>query len=299
MTWKDETGIEKVNDLFIRLLGLDVREPVACRGQPDISRPLLSSLDRVLPHDMAYEDRLAEETAIIVKFCCLAKEFCDDIEKGYLQGPMPQDRIKALPILQHHGAPTRLLDWTRLPLVALYFASISEHDKDGAVWWFSQKAFYDKVDCKWKEYGLKRYVALNNGVNLNDTAFETNGPPWITELHCSVPFDRIKVQQGFFTIAGRLGLDHGELIADVLDEGQYARVIVPISWKQEILDQLRNRNIHSKSIDYPGADLVGTDLTRDLKRAQHRGNLDCSATEFGSSFDVTQSRGLISMPLRR
>jgi hypothetical protein len=74
------------------------------------------------------------------------------------------------------------------------------------------------------------------------------------------------VQQAFFTVAGRLGREHGELIADVLDKGKYGRVVVRASWKQAILDGLRNMNINSKSLDYPGADLVGISLTRELKR---------------------------------
>jgi len=245
-------------------------ELVAYRGQPDISRRLHSSLDRILPRDMAYEARLAEEAAIIVKFCRLAEEFCDSIEKEYLQGPMPQDRIKALPILRHYGAPTRLLDWTHSRRVALYFASIYEHDKDGAVWWFNQKAFYDKVDYMWKEHGLNRYVALGNEVDLNDTAFNTNGPPWISPLGCKVQFPRIEAQQGFFTIAGRLGLEHGDLIANLLDKRQYGRIVVPALWKQKILDQLRNIGTHSKNLDYPGADFVGIDLTLDLRNKQEQ-----------------------------
>jgi hypothetical protein len=270
MRWKDETGIKTVDDLFKKLLELEGKgNSVAYRGQPDISCPLLSSLDRLLPCDMAYKARLGEETAIIIKFCYLAKEFCDDTEKGYLQGTIPKDRIKALPILRHYGAPTRLLDWTHLPLVALYFASISEHDKNGAVWWYNQKAFCDKVDSMWKGHGLKRYASLNNEVNLNDTAFDINGPPWITELHCTVLFHRIKVQKGFFTVAGRLGLEHGDLIADILGEGQYGRIVIPASWKLEVLNRLRTMNIHSKILDYPGADIVGFDLTLDLKRFQY------------------------------
>jgi len=79
------------------------------------------------------------------------------------------------------------------------------------------------------------------------------------------------VQQAFFTVAGRLGLDHGELIADIFATNgsiEYGRVIVPGLWKQSILDRLRVMNINSKTLAYPGADIVGSALTRDLRATQ-------------------------------
>ncbi|MER8466578.1 FRG domain-containing protein [Mesorhizobium sp. M1396] len=49
--------------------------------------------------------------------------------------PGGRDRWDLLFLMQHYRAPTRLLDWTSSPLVALFFALLSGRDTEDAVLW--------------------------------------------------------------------------------------------------------------------------------------------------------------------
>lgn len=99
----------------------------AFRGQQDARWPLLTSLSRYLsahiPDRASWRQR--EERAIRI-FRRKAH--------NYLSDPTVLDNaLRCLALMQHHGAPTRLLDFTKSPFVAVFFA-LERATRDAAVY---------------------------------------------------------------------------------------------------------------------------------------------------------------------
>lgn len=91
---------------------------------------------------------------------------------------VPADDLECLAYAQHYGLATRLLDWSRNPLVALYFAVSGDEKVDGGVYLIT---------------GLPTLTASSLAQSVGDVSFYQ--PP---------PFDRrLAAQEGLFTFHPR------------------------------------------------------------------------------------------------
>lgn len=113
------------------------------RGQSDYSWELVPSVQRADNMGKHYEQYITTNFMI---------------QAMRLNPQMPQqyDRSSWLTLMQHYGLPTRLLDWSESPLVALYFALSSQEDKDAAVWALNPMKLNKKV-----EYGAYTCTVCN------------------------------------------------------------------------------------------------------------------------------------------
>ena len=97
------------------------------RGAADQSWDLIPSLNRVCGHDLTLE----------------AHVFRQFRKYGYTELAEYSGFWSLLPVAQHHGLPTRLLDWTYSPMVAAHFATedTDYYDRDGVIWCLDVRDF--------------------------------------------------------------------------------------------------------------------------------------------------------------
>jgi hypothetical protein len=99
----------------------------AFRGQSNSDWPLYSSLSRhLLTHDVHRDAWPQQEQRILRIFKRKAHLLLQHL-------PAAGDSFEWLALMQHHGAPTRLLDFSWSPFVAAFFA-LEQASTDAAVW---------------------------------------------------------------------------------------------------------------------------------------------------------------------
>ncbi len=171
-----------------------------------------------------------------------------------------------LAVAKHHGLPTRLLDWTYSPFVAIHFATadIGAFDYDGVIWAVNYlnahshlpNALRSGLDVGAHAFDVEMLSNLLDSLEALDTISPNDftiffEPPSID--------DRIVNQFSLFSIMS----NPAAMLDDWLVERQVAfrKIIIPAKLKWEIRDKLDQANITERVL-FPGLDGLSAWLKR-------------------------------------
>jgi hypothetical protein len=175
-----------------------------------------------------------------------------------------------LSVAQHHGLPTRLLDWSNSPYVALHFATADPrcYDAPGAVWCVDYSAVHELLPAELGREIAAHEAGLFTTGMLSRIAYtlqefdhyrdEENRP---VPLFFEPPSldERIVNQSAVFSaMSGATASLHEWLGAH---PGLYRKVVIPPGLKWRIRDHLDQANMTERVL-FPGLD----GLSRWLRR---------------------------------
>ncbi len=191
-----------------------------------------------------------------------------------------------LAIAQHHGLPTRLLDWTYSPYVALHFATANHQkfDKDGVIWVVNFKKAHellpDKLRNSLDEEGAQAFtVELLSSIRFRqqclllpeDLAFHDiiryldefdelgSGEEFLLFFEPPSMDDRIVNQFALFSVLSNAARAVDDWL--LKHPSLFRRIVIPAEMKWEFRDKLDQCNITERVL-FPGLDGLSAWLWR-------------------------------------
>jgi hypothetical protein len=228
----------------------------AFRGQRDANRPLTPSIERInSPFGADYIERW------------INPEFQRRVHHYITDPPKAENRLEWLALMQHHGAPTRLLDWTLSPYVAAFFAMFEQapQGKHSAVWAIDIEALMARATQMWGEYWPHDPGAA--GVRDSSNRLFDPPPPSAQRIVVALqPFrmnQRLTVQQGIFLCPSAVDVGFEIILNEMIEPTWTTEDNRPPRWfykltiapeaRRDVLRRLRRMNITYQTL-FPGLD---------------------------------------------
>lgn len=219
------------------------------RGQADATWPLKSSLERVIGAGWSAENAQKFEDYALQQF--RSKFHLYDHENSH-----PASKLAWLSVMQHYGVPTRLLDFTESPYIALYFAleSYAHHlGRDIALFALDYSAVLQKSieHIQSKDSGFKetRATVFERQDEIFDAVVDrfSYDIAWIAEPQ--VLNARLDRQGGSFLLSGNRSLQIESVLAlPLYAEVSLRKLVIPQALVPGVFALLRKMNINSKSL---------------------------------------------------
>ncbi len=242
-----EHSVSSINELMHELNVLPNR--FAFRGQADADWGLQSTLERVIGRLWSAENvrRFEDHSLEVFK------------SKYHIYSGLehiPKSKLSWLSVMQHYGVPTRLIDFTTSPYIALYFA-LETYDplsqKDFSIFAIDYTAimeasiqYFRKADTKFLE--TRATLQRNTDAIFDDVVDRYSYDiAWVTEpMELNARIDR---QSGTFLVAGNLEKTIESIVnLPLYDSAKSMKIRIPASLYEGVYVALRKMGINSKSI---------------------------------------------------
>ena len=172
-----------------------------------------------------------------------------------------------LALAAHHGLPTRLLDWTYSPLVALHFATedLDAYGCDGVVWRVNHREtnrlLPPELRVQVEEEGSDVFTVemLSGAASTLDQLESLSDSPFVVYLEPPSLDARIVNQFALFSLMSDPATPMDCWLAQ--HAGLSRRVIIPAKLKWEVRDKLDQAGITERML-FPGLDGLTAWLTR-------------------------------------
>lgn len=187
----------------------------------------------------------------------------------------PETFLEGLALIQHHGGPTRLIDFTRAPLMAAFFALEKESEATHCAVWA-----IDEIACHRRAVARIRMIDsdfswLQEQHNIEEAINARLGssPPqrFVAPIQPSRLNARMAIQHGIFLCLGDPGSDLFEnLIPGEPNEPpiRVVKIEFPRMERGRALEGLRLLNIGRESL-FPGLDGLAQSLGQLLVPVNH------------------------------
>lgn len=183
-----------------------------------------------------------------------------------------------LALAQHHGLPTRLLDWTYSPLVAMHFATAGEWPGEDALIWCVDFVAAHRLLPRRLRTVLEREGSDVFTVDMLDTAAPSltrldalARQPFVVFLEPPSLDARIINQSALFALLSSPSASMHDWLAT--HPALYRRILIPAALRREVRDKLDQANITERVL-FPGLD----GLSSWLRRYYQPGNGNSSRT---------------------
>ncbi len=269
----------------------DFSDDWSFRGQSNAHWGLQTSLERKTTQII--EERFGEVKLPLLKWQepevhepHILLEFQRAAHQYLSNTPADDETVDWLALMQHYGAPTRLLDWTRSPYVALYFALEHAQPKQpSAIWALDRNWLQHASSTALKDHGYPNpsdFRAMCKYVN--HMIVSQKGPPVIVQADPIRLNDRMTTQQGHhlcnLNLYESFGIRLCRMVFDTpAEEPPVRKVVIRADMRTPLLSELRKMNIHSASL-FPGLDgfarSLGMDLESSIAKSKDSPNDLCS-----------------------